>query len=61
MGSLAVLFRTESVAACSLGPKVDLHKYLDDEEEEELVQLILGCAAMGYAKSKQEIIAIVVM
>ena len=31
----------------------------DDEEEEELVQFILGCAAMCYAKSKQEIIAII--
>ena len=41
------------------GTKSGPPRYLDDEEEEELVQFILGCAAMGYAKSKQEIIAIV--
>ena len=41
------------------GSKSGPPKYLDDKEEEELVTFILSCAAMGYAKSKQEIIAIV--
>ena len=41
------------------GSKSGPLKYLDDKEEEELVTFILGCASMGYAKSKQEIIAIV--
>ena len=34
-------------------------KYLSDEEEKELVNFITGCAAMGYARSKQEIISMV--
>ena len=34
-------------------------KYLDDEEEEELVRWIEGCAQIGYAKSVKEVRAVV--
>ena len=34
-------------------------KYLCDEEEEELVKWITGCAEVGYAKSVHEIRAVV--
>ena len=34
-------------------------RYLDEEEEEELVRWIEGCAQIGYAKSVREIRAIV--
>ena len=32
---------------------------LSDEEEEELVNFLCGCAAVGYARSKRDIIALV--
>ena len=34
-------------------------RYLDDEEEEELVRWLIGCAEVGYAKSIREVRAIV--
>ena len=34
-------------------------KFLSDEEELELVNFMCGCAAVGYAKSKQQIISLV--
>ncbi|XP_064403158.1 uncharacterized protein LOC135348769 isoform X2 [Halichondria panicea] len=34
-------------------------KLLTDEEENELVSFLCGCASMGYAKSKQEVLALV--
>ena len=34
-------------------------KYLDDEEEEELVRWVEGCAQIGYAKSVKEVRAVV--
>ena len=34
-------------------------RYLDDEEEEELVKWLIGCAEVGYAKSIREVRAIV--
>ena len=41
------------------GKKSGPPKYLDDTEEDELVLYLHGCASVGYAKSKQEILAIV--
>ena len=41
--------------ACHSGPD----RYLSDHEEEELVSFILGCAKMGYAKTKKEVLALV--
>ena len=34
-------------------------KYLTSGEEEELVKFLLGCASVGYAKTRQQILAIV--
>ena len=34
-------------------------KYLSDVEEEELVQFLLGCSSIGFAKSRKQILAIV--
>ena len=34
-------------------------RYLNDEEEEELVSFLFGCASVGYAKTRKEVIAIV--
>ena len=34
-------------------------KYLSEEEEEELVMFILGCASVGYAKTRKEILGLV--
>ena len=34
-------------------------KYLNDEEEEELVRFILGCASVGYPKTRKEILSLV--
>ena len=34
-------------------------RYLDDEEEEELVRWLEGCAEIGYAKSVREVRGIV--
>lgn len=34
-------------------------RYLDDEEEEELVRWLIGCAEIGYAKSIREVRAVV--
>jgi len=39
----------------SCGPK----GYLTPEEEEELVNFLLHCAAMGYPKSRHEVLALV--
>ena len=39
---------------CHSGPD----RYLSDHEEEELVSFILGCAEMGYAKTKKEALAL---
>jgi len=39
----------------SCGPK----GYLTPEEEEELVNFLLRCAAMGYPKSRHEVLALV--
>lgn len=41
------------------GVKSGLSKYLSDEEEKELVNFLSGCAAVGYARSKRDIIALV--
>ena len=41
--------------ACHSG----LDRYLSDHEEEELVSCILGCADMGYVKTKKEVLALV--
>ena len=41
------------------GTKSGPAKYLSDEEEEELYKFITGCASVGYARSKQEIISMV--
>lgn len=35
------------------------HRYLDDEEEEEVVRWLEGCASIGYAKSVREVRSIV--
>ena len=34
-------------------------KYLSDVEEEELVQFLLCCSSIGFAKSRKQILAIV--
>ena len=34
-------------------------KYLSDEEEDELVRFILGCASVGYPKTGKEILSLV--
>lgn len=34
-------------------------RYLNDEEEEDLVSFICGCASVGFAKTRIEVIAIV--
>ena len=34
-------------------------KYLSDEEEDELVRFILGCASVGYPKTRKEILSLV--
>ena len=36
-----------------------LTKYLSDVEEEELVQFLLGCSSIGFAKSRKQILAII--
>ncbi len=41
------------------GKKSGPSKFLTDEEELELINFICGCAAVGYAKSKQQIISVV--
>ena len=41
------------------GKKSGPCKFLSDEEEFELVNFMCGCAAVGYAKSKQQIISLV--
>ena len=41
------------------GKKSGPCKFLSDEEEVELVNFICGCAAVGYAKSKQQILCLV--
>ena len=35
------------------------HRYLDEEEEEEVVRWLEGCASIGYAKSVREVRSIV--
>ena len=34
-------------------------KYLTDEEEEELENFLTGCASVGFAKSRQQVIELV--
>ena len=34
-------------------------RYLTDDEEQELVSFIIGCATIGYAKTVKEILAVV--
>ena len=34
-------------------------KYLSEEEEDEMVRFILGCASVGYAKTRKEILGLV--
>ena len=34
-------------------------RYLSSEEEDELVRFLLGCASVGYAKSRKEVLALV--
>lgn len=41
------------------GTKSGPSKYLNDEEESELVNFLVGCASVGYAKSKQQVIMLV--
>ena len=36
-------------------------KYLSDEEEEELVRFLLGCASVGYPKTRKEVLGLVQM
>lgn len=43
----------------TFGVKRGPPRYLTYEEEDELICYLLGCAKMGYAKSKQEVISIV--
>ena len=41
------------------GAKSGPPKFLSDEEELELVNFLCGCAAVGYAKSKQQVLSLV--
>ena len=34
-------------------------RYLSEEEEEELVRFLLGCASMGYPKTRKEVLTLV--
>ena len=34
-------------------------KYLTDEEEEELEEFLIGCASVGFAKTRQQVLALV--
>ena len=34
-------------------------RYLTGQEEEELVNILIGCAALGYARSNNDVIALV--
>ena len=34
-------------------------RYLSDDEEEELVRFLLGCASVGYAKTRKEVLSLV--
>ena len=34
-------------------------RYLTGQEEEELVNILIGCAAFGYARSNNDVIALV--
>ena len=47
---------------CGKGPfgsKSGPTKYLTDREEQELVEFIVSCASIGYAKRKQQVLHIV--
>jgi len=58
-------FHSSSYICCLVSGRVQpgavpgAPKYLDDEEEEELVRWIEGCAQIGYAKSVKEVRAVV--
>ena len=41
------------------GAKSGPPKFLSDKEELELVNFLCGCAAVGYAKSKQQVLSLV--
>ena len=34
-------------------------KYLTDEEEEELEKFLIGCASVGFARTRQQVLALV--
>ena len=41
------------------GAKSGPNSYLNADEEEELVRFLLHCAAIGYPKSRHEVLALV--
>ena len=41
-----------------INAKLGSKRYLTDEEEVKLVQFLVGCASIGYAKSRSEVLAI---
>ena len=42
-----------------LNAKSGPERYLDDNEEDKLVNFLLGCSRIGYARSKKQVLAIV--
>ena len=42
-----------------LGAKRRKKRYLEDEEEDELVRFLIKCANIGYPRSRSEVVAIV--
>ena len=43
----------------AVGGQSGPQKYLSDEEEEELEEFLIGCASVGFAKSRQQVIELV--
>ncbi len=43
----------------AFGRKSGPAKFLSDEEETEFANFLCGCAAVGYAKSKQQVLTLV--
>ena len=56
MGFQDQLWETESVLT---GAVSSPQTYLDEEEEKELLQFLLRCAEIGYAKSRKQVLPMV--
>ena len=47
------------MSKCSQGQGVGHLKYLNDAEEAELYRFLVRCAAVGYPRSRKDVIAVV--